>query len=155
MKTLLTLFVLLFSSSVFAGDDLTGKKIYCESEWVDSLKEEVNLLGFNFYSTERVEIIKSKYSQFTKETTIDYGEYYLSDFSIYVELFMDIDRSNYYILNGPDHYDIHRRDLEIYYRTESIYPPETCGIIEVEDLKSYIGSKFEEKISNIKSKNKI
>ena len=45
MKIFLTLFVLLFSSSVVAGDDLTGKKIFCVKKSIDSYY----LLGFNHY----------------------------------------------------------------------------------------------------------
>ena len=38
MKTLLTLFVLLFSSSVVAGDDLSGKSIVCGIKLLDLCK---------------------------------------------------------------------------------------------------------------------
>ncbi|MDC0037266.1 hypothetical protein OAJ30_01160 [Alphaproteobacteria bacterium] len=145
MKTFLILFVLFFSSSVVAGEDLKGKKIYCELEWVDGLKEEVNQLGFNFYDKEIVEVIKSKYSHYTKQVTSKRGEYFSYEFYIYIQLFPD----------GSDYYHINRRDLEISYLLEPIYPSETCKIIEVEDLYSYINNKFEEKVSEIKSKNKI
>ena len=55
MKTLLTLFVLLFSSSVVAYDDLTGKKLFC----VVSATKVYNM-AINFHSNDKVNIFLSQ-----------------------------------------------------------------------------------------------
>ena len=60
MKILLTLFFLFFSSTVVAGDDLTGKKVLCAK----------SLLGFDFFSSTKVKMIDGSYP------TIDVDEYY-------------------------------------------------------------------------------
>ena len=55
MKTLLTILVLLFSSSVVAGDDLTGKKLFCI---VDATK--AYNMAINFHSNDKVNIFLSQ-----------------------------------------------------------------------------------------------
>ena len=52
MKTLITLFVLFFSSSVIASDDLSGKKIFCFKE--SPSNDTVYLIGFDFKSRSNV-----------------------------------------------------------------------------------------------------
>ena len=66
MKTLLTLFVLLFSSSVFA-DDLSGKGVFCHAKQINytpswekdlnmKLKRDMIIIYFNFISSNTVNV---------------------------------------------------------------------------------------------------
>ena len=54
MKTLFTLFVLLFSSSVVASDNLSGKKIVCFKPM--SSNDTVYLIGFDFKNLSEVSV---------------------------------------------------------------------------------------------------
>ena len=60
MKTLLTLFVLLFSSSVVAGDDLSGKSIVCGKivEDPELIKREIRyyVFGYDFLKNNIVKL---------------------------------------------------------------------------------------------------
>ena len=70
MKILLALFVLLFSSSVVAGDDLTGKKILCIGDY-----EEANVLenySFDFLSRNIVKVNDSHPDESIGENELEY-----------------------------------------------------------------------------------
>ena len=58
MKTILTLFVLLFSSSVFAGDDLSGKKILClKMSVIQPSQDMIKVDAFHFKDKKNVDNI--------------------------------------------------------------------------------------------------
>ena len=58
MKILVTIFVLFFSSSVVAGDNLGGKKIFCS----EKRHSGIVLIGFKFVSSHDVKIFKESTS---------------------------------------------------------------------------------------------
>ena len=84
MKTLLTFFVLFFSSSVVAGDNLGGKKIFCS----EKRHSGIVLIGFKFVSSHDVTIFKETTSSPLEINThkyktsahqIEINDYYNSD----------------------------------------------------------------------------
>ncbi len=97
MKTFLTFFVLLFSSSVVAGDDLTGKKILCIR-----IVDVVRIMSLEFVDKNLVE-----YSFYTSRTNNTYKALwnYNAD-QINVKIFDPDDLNNYA-------YIIDRKNLEV------------------------------------------
>ena len=149
MKILLTLFVLLFSSSLFAENNVKGKKLYCE-KIINNLEPTITQLGFDFYDNTIVEVIKSHYyysnrGSWVKEPTSLTGRYNPGDSYIYVEIFPDY----------SEYYHINRQDLETMRQSDLIYYSGECKVIEVEDLYFFINTRYEDIVSEIIPKNKI
>ena len=71
MKTLITVFILLISSSVFAGDDLTGKKLFCFKKGTTA--NSFFLFGLNFIDHSKVEILTETYDKPYKEYLYNYA----------------------------------------------------------------------------------
>ena len=149
MKILLTLFVLLFSSSVVAENNVKGKKLYCE-RIINNLEPTITQLGFDFHDNTIVEVIKSHYyysntGSWAKEPTSLTGRYDPGDNYIYVELFPDY----------SEYYHINRTNLETTWQLDLIYYSGECKVIEVEDLFFFINTKYEDIVSEIIPKNKL
>ena len=71
MKILLTFFVLFFSSSVVAGEDLTGKKLFCFKKNTNA--NSFVLFGLNFIDHSKVEILTETYEKPYKEYLYNYA----------------------------------------------------------------------------------
>ena len=130
MKTLLTLFVLLFSSSVVAGDDLTGKKIICG--FFDDDSQIVKMNAWDFISDDRV-LFYPKMWEYNYEA---------GPTSIFI----------YYDNKNAIRNKISRKNLEVthtHYTAGSeqqiLYKSEECKISEVKDTAEGI-SLFKEDI---------
>ena len=130
MKTLLTLFVLFFSSSVFAGDDLTGKKIICG--FFDHDTQIVKVNAWDFISDDRV-LFYPKMWEYNYEA---------GPTSIFI----------YYDNKNAIRNKISRKNLEVthtHYTADSeqqiLYKSEQCKISEVKDTNDSI-SLFKEVI---------
>ena len=131
MKTLLTLFVLFFSLSVFAGgDNLGGKKIFCSEKRANGIV----LLAFKFRNSSEVTIYK--------ETTnlpldIDIHQYNTSALEILIE--------HYY--QNQKLYTISRKDLSVKSTQWTSllwsFQEGTCKIIE-EDIVDLFNQHLEE-----------
>ena len=67
MKTLLTLFVLFFASSLVADTDLIGKKLLCSID-----PEEVENYAFNFIDKNKVKIYNSYPDEAIGETIVEF-----------------------------------------------------------------------------------
>jgi len=101
MKILLTIFVLFFSSSVLADDDLTGKKVIC----IKNQNDKIILLGFEFKKNKKVYVYEER-----STTPLEYynEQYETSTSQIYI--FTDllglkinhyfIDRTNLNVTHG-------------------------------------------------------
>jgi len=144
MKTLLTLFVLLFSSLVVAGDDLTGKKILCANF----------LWAFEFNSSEKVTVISTNINSKTNITEF----YYETMFDMpYVKLYLNKN----YTRNAV--FSINRQTLSIdrWIMTSGgntpreIIPGRFCEVVQINNLINYIEDLKNKKLLKEKSKNKI
>ena len=102
MKSFLTLLFLLISFSVFAGDDLTGKKIFCKKY---AQYHEAVLIGFEFTSSDTVKYYAS--STFKTKTYISSRAYQISTSKIYVMRGIGEQYKN------ETDYEIDRRNLSI------------------------------------------
>ena len=146
LKTLLTFFVLLFSSSVVAGDDLTGKQIYCQKLWQGKAEQ----LGFEFIDQNQVNVILSIHTPEVSRVKLFLAEYETDDFYIQTEL---------NLLSGGK-YKINRKNLNIYYYESLIYsnsnsPLENCKISKFENLLEAITLIYEVEVKSINDQNKI
>ena len=151
MKTLLTLFVFLFSSSVVAGDDLTGQKILCIK-----ISEGVVIKGEDDIKLDVFEFIDNKIVEQTfkyaggKKT---FGYFYEAQIrNIYIYL-PELDKSKRFL------YKLNRKNLiltSIGKNTkEIVYNIGSCNLIDDDyDLNSLIviEEKFRQKI---KSENQL
>ena len=102
MKILLTFFVLLFSSSVLAGDDLTGKKIFCKAKLVD--KDLMYAAGIIFRGTD--------YLGYYFQTSIDEKKYFVLKYKTSPMLI------KIYNPGGEHIFDIDRKNLGITFHKE-------------------------------------
>ena len=148
MKTLLTLFVLLFSSSVVAGNDLTGKKLFC----ISNPEKAINY-AFYFTSKDTVWFYMSDYSteKTNKNHLFSKYEYTtsLKDIGLYTK-----DKTKIFI--------IERTTLDVKGTTAGlIVKGETCTILEdldfnvPNDMYDYLDKVYKDQIREIKSKNKL
>ena len=93
MKKLLVLFCFLFSSSVFAINDLTGKHIFC-AKFIGS---EITFFVFEFISSNRLERYYLKGTRQNKFMKFPRKSYYETDFkNIYLYAEIDGYRGNLY-----------------------------------------------------------
>ena len=114
MKKTLIILVLLFSSSLFAGDDLTGKKILCIR-----IVDVARIMSFDFVSNKAVE-----YSSYTGRTNKTYRElWHYNTSSINVKIFSPDDLNNYAFI--IDRKNLEVRDAAGTYR----YFPKHCELI--------------------------
>jgi len=149
MKTLLTLFVLLFSSSVLAGDNLAGKKIFCKK----ISDTQINLLGFHFINDDGVLIYFHN-----NKSLVWRSEKYRNNL-LQIEIYHITDPSNTSGVKAegddPTIFEIKRKDLEVNSlgsKTTWDFKPEYCELINDESLFINV---FETEIEQIKSQNKI
>ena len=135
MKTLLTVFVLLISSSVFAGDDLTGKKLFCFKK--STTANSFILFGLNFIDHSKVEILTETYEKPYKE--------YLYNYATSVSKI---------VINGTyvgDNYTIDRKTLDIkpgLLNSDFVFKGDHCKIV-LKDLSELFKEKlieFEQKV---------
>ena len=140
MKTLLTLFVLLFSSSVFAGDDLTGKKLICI---IDASK--VYNMTFSFTGPEKV---NSYFSE--QDSTI-----YSYNNQLYIALPTKIN-----ILFSDATYSIDRKTLKLNASEpgkKEVFESGTCELFNLNEdqLLLYLKTLVNQQIVDLKVGNKI
>ena len=102
MKILLTLFVLLFSSFAYAGDDLTGKKIFCKAKLID--KDLMYAAGIIFRGTD--------YLGYYFQTSIDEKKYFHVRYKTTPVLI------KIYNPGGEHIFDIDRKNLGITFHKE-------------------------------------
>lgn len=148
VNTLLTLFTLLFSFSVFAGDDLSGKKLYCLGD-----PKEAKNYAFIFETENQVKI---------HETFIDNRYRTLSN----VEYYTDINEIGVFFepeYTDPDdwmdRYYINRKSLDFIHIPNLSKPAEnktmaSCEITTEDPLK-IISTIAIQQIENIKKDNKL
>ena len=137
MKILLTLFVLLFSSSVVAGDDLEGNNLLCLND-----PDKGKIWGLEFLPNKEVCHLWT-----TGETKFEwcYYRYETSPFEIEI-----IHRDNE---NIP--YIINRKNLNIMNRGKLMIKGELCEVINTNKFKVYFRNTHKKIIKEIKSKNKL
>ncbi|MDC1047534.1 hypothetical protein OAQ96_02480 [Alphaproteobacteria bacterium] len=143
MKTLLTFFFLLFSSFVFADDDLIDVKLLCEVD-----PENVKYFAFNFINSNEVKIYISNADDSIGEQVLKF-----KSFPRIIEI------------NFPDHefyYEklkIDRRslELEVHNKFFTIVSNGICNIIKGDDnlLFKSISELMTKQIKEIKKDNKI
>ena len=132
MKILLTLFVLLFSSSVLA-DDLSGNKIFCKITENNSIE----LIGIEFHSSDRVKF----YSESNKDKLSVRHHKYLTTTSE-IQIITSIDDLKMTI------YRIDRRNLEIK-SIQTVISGANCKLVNDKNIKQL----FVEALKKEKSKN--
>ena len=140
MKTLLTLFILLFSSPVFAGDDLTGKKLICI---IDASK--VYNMTFGFTGPEKV---NSYFSE--QDSTI-----YSYNNQLYIALPTRIN-----ILFSHATYSIDRKTLKLNANEpgkKEVFESGTCELFNLNEdqLLLYLKTLVNQQIVDLKVGNKI
>ena len=127
MKTFLTILVILFSFSVLARDDLTGKKILCAKLF----------WGFDFLSPNKVNVISTDINQ--KTYVNEY--FYEKDAKLpYVNLYLNQEN----LKNKT--FSIHNKTLRVDIwtmtsggnTTREIIPVGFCKEVKVKNLKDYI-----------------
>ena len=122
MKFFLTLFDLLFSSSLFAGDDLTGKKIFCVKKSEDSY----HLLGFNFITSNKVRIYRESEILSLDETETTYRTTALNIITFETVL-------NKVKLGKKEisPFKIQRKNLSVYYASDKwTYKSDNCNLVK-------------------------
>ena len=134
MKTLLTLFVLLSSSSVVAGDDLTGKKIFCLKKSIDSYY----LLGFNFITSNKVRMYRESENLSLSETETTYRTTVL-----HIGTFETVDKKI-----SP--FKINRKNLSVSHQTKMwTYKPGNCKLVQGIFVKIFADTKKDLKKENL------
>ena len=127
MKTFLTILVILFSFSVLARDDLTGKKILCAKLF----------WGFDFLSPNKVNVIITDINQ--KTYVNEY--FYENDSKLpYINLYLNQEN----LKNKT--FSIHNKTLRVDIwtmtsggnTTREIIPVGFCKEVKVKNLKDYI-----------------
>tara|TARA_Y100001970_G_C13613956_1_gene546214 strand:- start:48 stop:443 length:396 start_codon:yes stop_codon:yes gene_type:complete len=127
MKTFLTILVILFSFSVLARDDLTGKKILCAKLF----------WGFDFLSPNKVNVISTDINQ--KTYVNEY--FYENDSKLpYINLYLNQEN----LKNKT--FSIHNKTLRVDIwtmtsggnTTREIIPVGFCKEVKVKNLKDYI-----------------
>ena len=113
MKTLFTLFVLLFSSSVVASDNLSGKKIVCFKPM--SSNDTVYLIGFDFKNLSEVSV----YTETNNDPLVITNMYYKTSTS----------KIEIKWLNNTWFYKISRKTLEVEGRYKSSYLGNQCSLV--------------------------
>ena len=138
MKILLTLFVLFFSSSIYAGDNLGGKKIFCSKE----TDYNAILIGFSFTNSSEVIIYKETINIPLRKIT---HKYKTSAVKIHI---------TDYIKTGTKYYIIYRKTLAVAPQgyTSSLWDfnEGDCELIE-----GSIVELFNEYLKHFKKDNKI
>ncbi len=142
MKTFLTLFVLLFSSSVFAEDDLIGKKLFC-MKYINN-NDELILRGFEFISSTELEYHSHSSSRI--KYYLSKRAYKTSTSKIYVMRGTSTD------LKNIEDYIIDRRNLLVARVIDSNhnFAVDDC-MVATDDLKKMINYALQEE----KNKNKL
>ena len=135
MKTLLTLFVLLFSSSLVAGEDLTGKKLFCFKKNTNA--NSFVLFGLNFIDHSKVKILTETYEKPHKE--------YLYNYATSVSKI---------VIDGTyigDNYTIDRKNLDVepgFLNSDFLFKGDQCKVA-LKDLSELFKEKlleFEQKV---------
>ena len=136
MKKALFLLALFFSSTLFAKDNFTGRKFLC-----DKL-----LWGFDFISSQQVNVISTNINNKTKVTEY----YYNIDFDLsYINLNLDKQKTKNAV------FSIHLESLRVDIwtmtsggiTTREIIPSGFCDEVEIIDVLNYIHNK---KLNNTK-----
>ena len=144
MKILLTFFVLLFSSSVVAGDDLTGKKLLCPSTLSEVDEYEISSLWVFNSNNQLTKYLSSLLSEDVTE-----HPYYKYETDVKFIKIWHIDSDTVFV-------KINRTTLKMYSNNE-VYQ-KNCILdehIETEDSIKMMLNIREERIKKIKSQNKI
>ena len=110
MKTLLTLFVLFFSSSIIASDDLSGKKIVCYKK--SSSGDTVYLTGFDFKNFMDVYVYTESNNRPLDITSMSYKT-----------------SASMIIVGINSNYKISRKTLEVESRYKSSYLGNQCSLV--------------------------
>ena len=127
MKTFLILVVLFFSFSLFAGNDLSGKKFLCSKL----------LWGFEFISSDKVNVISTDINNIT--TVSEY--YYEIDFELsYVNLYLNKKNRENIV------FSIHDKTFRVDVwtmtsggnTTREIIPAGFCKNIKINDIVAHI-----------------
>ena len=145
MKILLTFFVLLFSSSVYADDSLDGKSIICGYIEKD---QNIILLGIEFLEDNKVEMYNRDLNSLSEEFNTSF--FYQTSFSLIKIInenepgFLQIDRKTLNIT-------IHQETVD----AEGLFNGENCLVYNNETIGMNMTKIKQKLINEIKKGNKI